>query len=100
MVKGGGLARFALAAAVAALAMPASALAGHGLELLDHPAPSGAQPTPPNPGFQSGGEGAKWELISTIPTGNPHSDLDFFTQGGNTYASVGTLGSESTVWPP
>ena len=29
---------------------------------------------------------------TTIPTGNPHTDLDFFTQGGDTFASVGTLG--------
>jgi hypothetical protein len=94
MVKGGGLARFALAAVVAALALPATAYAGHGLEaLLDHSPPAGAPPAAPNPGFQAGGEGAEWELIGSIPTGNPHSDLDFFTQGGNTYASVGTLGT-------
>src|SRR5918999_1802744 len=90
MVKAGGL---AFIAAAAALALPSSALAGHGLELLDHEPPSGAPPGAPNPGFQSGGKDAKWELIGTIPTGNPHSDLDFFTQGANTYASVGTLGS-------
>ena len=35
--------------------------------------------------------GREWELIETITTGNPHTDLDFFTQGGETYASVGTL---------
>jgi hypothetical protein len=93
MVKGGGRARLALAAAVATLALPASALAGHGLELLDHSPPAGAPPAAPNPGFQSGGRDAKWELIGSIPTGNPHTDVDFFTQGGNTYASVGTLGS-------
>jgi hypothetical protein len=91
MVKGGGL---ALVTAVMALALPSAAFAGHGLELLfDHDPPSGAPPAAPNPGFQSGGKDAKWELIGTIPTGNPHSDLDFFTQGGNTFASVGTLGS-------
>ena len=28
----------------------------------------------------------------TFPTGNPHTDIDFFTQSGETYASVGTLG--------
>ena len=40
----------------------------------------------------SGGEDADWELVATIPTGNPHTDLDFFTRNGETYASVGTLG--------
>ena len=28
---------------------------------------------------------------TTIPTGNPHTDIDFFSSGGETYASVGTL---------
>ncbi|HEX2233385.1 MAG TPA: hypothetical protein VHG69_08480 [Thermoleophilaceae bacterium] len=94
MAKGGGLARLTLAAVVAALALPASAFAGHGLEaLLDHDPPTGPPPAAPNPGFQSGGRDAEWELVGSIPTGNPHSDLDFFEQGGNTYASVGTLGT-------
>jgi hypothetical protein len=78
-------------ALAAALLAPSTALAGHGLKALDHPAPSFGSPTPPNPAFQSGGRGAKWELVTSIPTGNPHTDLDFFEQGGNTYASVGTL---------
>ena len=47
---------------------------------------------PPSATVNSGGPGAEWELIETITTGNPHTDLDFFTQGGETYASVGTLG--------
>ncbi len=42
--------------------------------------------------FNSGGPDAEWELVTTIPTGNPHTDIDFFTQGGDTFASVGTLG--------
>lgn len=42
--------------------------------------------------FTSGGEGASWERITTFATGNPQTDLDFFTQNGNTSASVGTLG--------
>ena len=74
------------------LAAPAAAMAGHGLELLDHPSVGIAPQTPPSPAFLSGGRGAKWEPIATFPTGNPHTDLDFFTQKGNTYASVGTLG--------
>ena len=73
------------------LALPASAFAGHGFDkLLDHPAPLVPAPAAPNPAFQSQPSGA-WELVGSIPTGNPHSDLDFFTQGGNTFASVGTL---------
>jgi hypothetical protein len=78
----------ALAAAFC-LAAPAGAMAGHGL--LDHPAPGFAPPGPPSGSVNSGGPGAEWELIETIPTGNPHTDLDFFTQGGDTFASVGTL---------
>jgi hypothetical protein len=45
----------------------------------------------PPAGVQTGGPGAEWELIETLATGNPHTDLDFFTQGGDVFASVGTL---------
>jgi hypothetical protein len=31
------------------------------------------------------------KFLSSFATGNPHTDLDFFTQGNRTYASVGTL---------
>ena len=65
-----------------------TAQAGH--IFLDHPAPSFTTTTPV-PAFQAGGNGASWELLATFPTGNPHTDLDFFTQGGDTFASVGTL---------
>jgi len=79
-------------AAVGVLLVPAVAYAGHGLELLDHPAPPGSTPGGlPSSDFNSGGEGAKWELIDTFTTGNPHTDIDFFTQGGETYLSAGTL---------
>jgi hypothetical protein len=58
----------------------------------DHPAPAYTPPSEPASSlFNSGGENADWELIATIPTGNPHSDLDFFTSGGETFAAVGTL---------
>ena len=63
-----------------------------GAHLLDHAPPQFQPQTPPAPAFMSGGEDADWELVGTIPTGNPHTDLDFFTRGGETYASVGTLG--------
>ncbi len=72
---------------MAALVVPTIA-AGHE---LDHPAPAFVPSEPPSGGFDSGGEGAKWELVETIATGNPHTDLDFFTDKGETYASVGTL---------
>jgi hypothetical protein len=85
--------RLIIAACAAALLVPGTALAGHGLKkFLDHPAPLLPSPSNPNPAFQSEGEG-DWELVGSIPTGNPHSDLDFFTQKGETYASVGTLGT-------
>jgi len=43
-------------------------------------------------GVQTCASDLEWELITTIPTGNPHSDLDFFTKNGDTYMSAGTLG--------
>ena len=59
---------------------------------LDHPAPGpGSEPAPLSSDINAGGENAEWELVATLPTGNPHSDLDFFTSKGITYASVGTL---------
>ena len=84
--------RLALALAVAlGLAAPTAANAGHAL-LLDHPAPGFTPQSPPPANVNSGGTGAKWELVRSIVTGNPHTDLDFFTQGDSTFASVGTLG--------
>jgi hypothetical protein len=80
--------RLPLLAALTALAVPAVAV-GH--ELFDHSFPAGGPVTPPSPVFQAGGENAKWEALGTIATGNPHTDLDFFTQGGETFAAVGTL---------
>jgi Ca2+-binding RTX toxin-like protein len=83
----------AAAAGAAALVVPATAYGGHGLKesLLDHPAPSFAPAAPLSSTVNSGGPGAEWELITTIPTGNPHTDVDFFTRGGETYMAAGTL---------
>jgi Ca2+-binding RTX toxin-like protein len=77
----------------AAFALPTAAFGGHGLKerLLDHPAPSFAPGAPLSSAVNSGGPGAEWELVTTIPTGNPHTDVDFFTSGGETYMSAGTL---------
>jgi len=58
---------------------------------LDHPAPAFVAGAPVGTGLNSGGPGATWKLIKTLPTGNPHTDLDFFTKKGETYAAVGTL---------
>jgi hypothetical protein len=60
---------------------------------LDHAAPTFTAPgDPPSSNIRAGGTDAEWELVATIPTGNPHSDLDFFTVGQDTYMSAGTLG--------
>src|SRR5688500_11544599 len=58
---------------------------------FDHPAPGFAPAAPLSSAVNAGGENAEWELVATIPTGNPHTDLDFFTQDEITYAAVGTL---------
>jgi len=63
---------------------------------LDHPAPSAVPPGQPlSANFNAGGPGADWDLLTTLVTGNPHSDLDYFTRGGETYASVGLLGTSA-----
>jgi hypothetical protein len=77
-----------------ALATLALALGGAGTaaaHLMDHAPPGGPDPGPVSTAFQSGGREAQWELLASIPTGNPHTDLDFFQRAGDTYASVGTL---------
>ena len=76
-------------AVVLALAAVPVALAH---EKFDHAPPAFAPQAIPNPAFQATPAG-KWELIGSIPTGNPHTDLDFFTRGADTFASVGTLGT-------
>src|SRR3712207_4423630 len=77
------------AAVVSALAI-ASPAAAH--EYFDHPAPpAGSSGSAPQQTVARGGEVAEWEFVGSVATGNPHSDLDFFTRGGETYASVGTL---------
>jgi hypothetical protein len=79
-----------LVAACATSLLLASAAVAH--ELFDHELPSlGAAPGP-SVAFTSGPTTAKWEFVETVTTGNPHSDIDFFTRGGNTYLSAGTLG--------
>ena len=78
----------ALVAAVAAFVGIYTSAVAHE---MDHPAPSFSPGGPPSSNINAGGENAEWELVSTIATGNPHSDIDFFRNGGETYASVGTL---------
>jgi len=74
--------------AAGALSVPASVWADGA---LDHPAPAFTTDAPLSTTFNSGGKGARWKLITSFATGNPHTDLDYFTQDGDTYASVGTL---------
>ncbi len=62
-----------------------------GIASADHPSVGGAEFTPGGAAVNSGGEGAEWNLLGSFLTGNDQSDLDFFTQGGITYASVGTI---------
>jgi putative cell wall-binding protein len=63
-----------------------------GVAAADHPAPAlPPQYTPGGTGANSGGEGATWDLLGSFFTGNPHSDLEYFAQGGVVYASVGTI---------
>ena len=78
--------RLGALALIASLGLTTTA-AGHD---FDHPAAAFVNTVPPSSAFISGPAG-KWELVATIPTGNPHTDLDFFTQGDEIYASVGTL---------
>ena len=64
-----------------------------GTAVADHPGPAVQPGAPASSTFNSGGEGATWELITSILTGNTQSDLDFFTQDGETWVSVGTIGT-------
>jgi hypothetical protein len=73
--------------ALAAALVLAAAAAAHE---LDHAGPAFTTGTPGTT-FISGGPGATWQLLKTFPTGNPHTDIDFFTQNGETYMSAGTL---------
>lgn len=54
--------------------------------------PFGTAVQPGDPVLNAGPAGA-WEHLATVPTGNPHTDLEFFEQGGEDYVSVGTLGT-------
>lgn len=72
---------------VALVAVPGTA----GAHDKDHPAPGTALEGPVSTAFNAGGEGAEWELVTSIVTGNPHTDLDYFTIDGDTYMSAGTL---------
>src|SRR5215208_6495002 len=74
-----------------AIAASVGIYATAGAHEMDHPVPSFSPAGPPSSNLNAGGENADWELVDTIPTGNPHTDIDFFSSGGETYASVGTL---------
>ncbi len=79
------------------MSMPGAAVA-HDKFGLDHPAdgfrnPDARASTTVNSDTAGDGENLGWELITSVPTGNPHTDLDFFTKDGESFASVGTLGT-------
>ena len=82
---------FAFAVVVSALVALVGVYTTATAHEMDHPAPQFSPAGPPSANLNAGGENAEWELVETIPTGNPHSDIDFFNNGGETYASVGTL---------
>ena len=82
------LVRLLVAAVAASLAVSAALAPAHE---LDHPAPPPQAGSAPQQTAAAGGPGATWAFVGSLATGNPHSDLDFFTRGGETYASVGTL---------
>jgi hypothetical protein len=75
--------------AVALVAALPGIAAGH--DNFDHPAFSESQSVPLSTAVNSGGREAEWELITSVPTGNPQTDIEFFTREGETYAAVGTL---------
>ncbi len=82
-----------LATLAAVLLAPLTAGAVAWAHELDHAPPTFAEPAGPlSSEINAGGEGAEWELVTSIPTGNPHSDIDFFTYQGDQYLSAGTLG--------
>ena len=92
-VRAGPTFRWCAAAACALLAgllLPATASAGHGVT-LDHAAAAFTPADPPSANAISGGKGAEWELVETFATGNPLTDIDFFTQGDDLFMSAGTL---------
>jgi hypothetical protein len=81
-----------LAAAALTLVLATGLLFAAGVPAFaDHPSVGAAVPAPA-PVFQSSPP-ARWQSLGTFVTGNPHTDLDFFTQGGETFVSVGTLGN-------
>ncbi len=87
--------RHPLAASAAAFALlltlgTVSTASGHE---MDHLVPGFAPTANLSTAFNAGGDGAAWELVTTMVTGNPHTDLDFFTQAGDTYLAAGTLGT-------
>src|SRR3712207_9510170 len=86
--------RFIVRSLVATLAVAfAIGLGAAPAHELDHPAPSlTPQPAPTTAGALMGPETAEWEFVTSIATGNPHTDLDFFRNNGDTYLAAGTLG--------
>jgi hypothetical protein len=84
----GALALVPVLAASVAATLPGVATAHE----FDHAPPAIGNPSAPDPSTRTvARDGGRFQLLTSIPTGNPHSDLDFFSKGGETYAAVGTL---------
>ena len=81
------LRRLVVPAALAALAL----VAGGPAAAHDHPPRPFIVQAPASTNVNSGGPGASWQLVNSLVTGNPHTDIDFFMKGGEIFASVGTL---------
>lgn len=68
------------------------ALLASGVASADHgPGELGVVNAPTASTTISGGEGAVWEVFTSLNSANPHSDLDYFRVDGDYYMAAGTL---------
>ena len=68
-------------------------LAFPGVASADHKPPAFDPLPQQTTGLNQGGiEGVEFEMVESFFTGNPHTDIEFFSRDGVTYVSAGTLG--------
>ena len=77
--------RIGAAPGVAACLLVSVAAADHG------PGELGVINAPTATTLNAGGEGAVWEVFTSLNSANPHSDLDYFRVDGDYYLAAGTL---------
>nr|MBV6628981.1 hypothetical protein [Oceanococcus sp. HetDA_MAG_MS8] len=77
--------RLSAATSVVAIFMPLAVFADHG------PGELGVVNAPTASTLNSGGDGAVWEVFTSLNSANPHSDLDYFRVDGDYYVAAGTL---------